>query len=109
MQRFKYLDYFLRYMSKNSLKKGKNEGKKDKEAEFSKIGDVEQVVSNPEPIVDEKNIIYDGKQYSCKIPKNIIKQIAGKDGDKLKFSVLYPEDITKKPELKIEYIRKNGI
>lgn len=86
-------------MRKNSLKKGR------REKEFAGIGDIEQIKSQPEPIVEKKKIIYDERQYSCKIPKRIMEEIGYNDGDMLKFKLIYPEDKLKKPKLEIEYIK----
>ena len=90
-------------MKKNRPKKGKKNIRKEEEG-FSKIGDVEQVKSLPNPIIQEKTIIYDGNQYSCKIPKSLMKEIDYQKGDKLKFILSYPKDKLKNPTLKIEYV-----
>ena len=95
-------------MKKGSLKK--NQDKKEKEKDFSKIGDIEQVKSEPKPIIIESKIIYDKKQkqYGCKIPKIIMLNFDYKAGDMLKFKLKYPKDKLKTPKLEVEYVRKNG-
>lgn len=92
-------------MEENSLKK-------EKDLEFANIGEYEtikkqQKIRDKEIIEppEEKPIHFDGRQYSCKIPKKIMDSLGYKRGDCLKF-VLIKIPSEEKVMVKIEYVRK---
>lgn len=92
-------------MEKNSLDKEKA----DKEfAEFGEYTSIEKKQKIKEPIeiidVEERNIYFDERQYSCKLPPDMMKAIRYKSGDRLKFTLI-KKPIEGKAELKIEYVR----
>ncbi len=74
----------------------------DREKDFININ-VEQ---HSRRIEEEKLIYHDGKQYICKLPKEIMQEIWEK-GDKLKFLLnINPKDPTN-PNIKVKYVKKN--
>lgn len=60
---------------------------------------------------DEKdmNVVYDGKQYLIRIPKDISDTLEIKKGDKFKFIITYPENPIpiNKSNLEIKYVRSD--
>lgn len=64
-----------------------------------------EMEAEPEIIEKEAKIIYDGKQYSVRIPAKIAKTMdLNPEIDKIKFTVTIPSKFDEKPELKIELI-----
>jgi hypothetical protein len=92
------------------MKKSRLKIKKDRDEKFSKIGDkqIKQIKSEPKPLIISKEILYNEKsnQFSIKIPKEIMNNLNYKKGDEIKFILEFPRDVTKEPELKMEYKRK---
>jgi len=71
--------------------------------EFKRIGKPKEKLP---PQEFKKPIYYDKRQYSLKIPKEVMDKIGYEEGDQINF-------ILKKPfrsleDLKIEYLRKNA-
>ena len=59
-----------------------------------------------EPIKTEAKIIYDGRQYSVRIPAKIAKTMnIDTKTDKVKFIVNIPSEFNEKPKLEIELIQ----
>jgi len=65
-----------------------------------------------EPLTDvtekEMNIVFDGKQFLVRFPKDISNAIGVKKGDKIKFKVMSPSPkINQEQTIEIEYIRRD--
>jgi hypothetical protein len=57
---------------------------------------------------ETKPILFDGRQFSVKFPKKFMDAIKYKEGDSIKFKLIKPLDINKKPRIELEY-KRNGI
>ena len=83
-----------------------------KDLEFVDIGEYEtikkqQKIRDKEIIEpsEEKSIHFDGRQYSCKIPKKVMDSLGYKKGDNIKFTLIkIPSE--EKVMVRIEYVRK---
>ncbi|MDD5331479.1 MAG: hypothetical protein PHE43_01490 [Candidatus Nanoarchaeia archaeon] len=90
-------------MKKNSLK--------NRDIQFAKIGEYETIKKEKkigaekikeEPL--ESLIYFDGRQYSCKIPKKVMDTVGFRKGDKLKFTLIkIPREGV--IELEVEYVK----
>ena len=76
---------------------------KDDETEFLEIG--EHKKDKKDILV--KNIHFDKRQYSVKLPTKFMESLGYKKGDSLEFTLVKPLDLEKKPYLEIKYRRKN--
>lgn len=76
---------------------------KDDEKDFLEIG--EHKKDRKDTLA--KNIHFDKRQYSVKLPTKFMKSIGYEQGDSLVFTVVKPLDLEKKPYLEIRYRRKN--
>ena len=64
-----------------------------------------EMESTIDPVIKEAKIIYDGKQYSVRIPAKIAKTMnLNPDIDKIKFTVTISSKFNKTPTLLIELI-----
>ena len=64
-----------------------------------------EMETEPEIIENEAKIIYDGRQYSVRIPAKIAKTInINPETDKIKFKVIIPSKFDEEPKLEIELI-----
>ena len=67
-----------------------------------------EMESTIEPIIKKAKIIYDGKQYSVRIPAKIAKTMnINTDTDKIKFTVTISSKFNENPKLMVELIQ-NG-
>ncbi len=68
----------------------------------------EELLKQSEPQIDitrEMKVLFDTKQYSIKIPREIERFYDLKKGDKIKLIVEIPSDKTKKPINRFEIIK----
>lgn len=87
------------------------ENRTKRDLEFKEIGEFEDIVkkvkSKERKIIDEpieKQIYFDDRQYSCKIPKEIMDSIGYKKGDKLSFTLIRVPS-KEKITVEIKYVR----
>lgn len=69
------------------------------------------VIEEPLTEVTEKemSIVFDGKQFLVRFPKDISNAIGIKKGDKIKFKVTSPSPkINQEQKIEIEYIKRDG-
>ena len=86
------------------MNKNKDDTKRKKRLEFyKKIIETE----NYEPLPKETTVIYDGKQFSIRIPKDFAELVGVKKGDIFSFWISIPaHDSNKKPKLWGEWFTK---
>jgi hypothetical protein len=91
----------------------KNNGKEKKEPpklDYSNLpNELTKVIEEPLTDVTEKemNIVFDGKQFLVRFPKDIANAIEIKKGDKIKFKVTSPSPkINQEQTIEIEYVKR---
>jgi hypothetical protein len=86
-----------------------NENKKPTQIDYSELpNELVNVIEGPLSDVTEKeaNIVFDGKQFLVRFPKDIAAAIGIKKGDIIKFKVTLPSPKTNlEKEIEIEYVR----
>ncbi len=90
----------------NTKKKRSKEDKKERDRDFATL------IKKPtepkeEKIILNRPIYHNGRQYTVKIPKEIITYAGFKKGDMLKYELTISPN-KNKPILEIKYVRKYG-
>jgi hypothetical protein len=87
-----------------------NEKKESSQLDYSDLPDeLTKVIEEPLTDVTEKemNIVFDGKQFLVRFPKDIANAIGVKKGDKIKFKVTSPSPkINQEQTIEIEYLKR---
>lgn len=87
---------------KKSITK-KSELKEERDTEFANLLKPDDI--KPKKIILKRPIYHNGRQYTVKIPREIIMRVGFKIGDMLQYKLVVDPN-RREPSLEIKYVRK---